>query len=1014
MATVNELQQILNDILADKNTNLLPDNLREGVECLGINGVYEGGAKLFATIDEMNQDENAKIDDLAIIYRKEINNMTTSTKTQYLYFPETVTLPAAVTYSDWGMVRGSGTNGYFDGQTNISPTAFMFDGYGSNVDIRVQYTSEDGITYTRQTNVSNPFDCGCEVQVYNQNYWTDDMGYFVQAEINTFEGLFQNYFCDDVDYIKHIPLSNISLEGNVFQWNGKFSDTLYSTEKILTICSKMKTNNIITTDSSFYCGIDADGDFVIYGYFIEDYNAMNGNAPVTMITDKNYNIIGISDSIMAAYNDPSVIKSYKLDFDNMTYSLKYSASNTGRISDTSQYYAYGLKMGSVLWHCNNKKFSFVSPRFRVTEVTQLGGDITSVVVAGSSFSAKAYPDTNKYFSAPTQLSNVQADEVLEDVTVYGSEGVVKGDGTIYDNLDEDLIYEKFCGDATATPNDIIAPQTAYGKNGEMTGTIIPAYETTLPEQYNRQISYSVTLNDADLEFNIGIYCSATTLCRIYRLNDTTINSSYTSVSNSNFSSITFYTNQATLSHVPTLLNGKTYLRAYVAAKNSSNKVGIASFLIDIETLACSNFLFRQVASASWNNGCTSSNTPSILNVPTTNNRCLIAYFAIGSADAWTHYQMMTFNASSSSTKFLVNVGNNTSNTAQGLSDFRWNFSPDGKTLGAFSNMTRMWGNPHYWTLILKFSDDYNSFDEIKKTVDNTKPLSKYSLLINDELFANGSSMYDIDAPTTRVDTLPFTPAATCNGMQLGKYYFYVSSTSATTMNMYTVEDTDLTLATSTSIKANQVFYHPSKDIVFVTGNNNITGYKLGEQGTLIGIKRLDVNYYNTYNADATAADLLSNKIAYSNSGKIKGTMTNRGAVTITPTRYNRAIAKGYHNGSGYVLGDTNLIAANIRADKTIFGITGRAPITFSTVEELEANVDFPENTLAIVYGTTYIGTYKLDGGAWTQIGDSSEGLQIFETLQKVLATSDEYEGEGGTDAEINAVLDTIIGNGGNA
>lgn len=373
----------------------------------------------------------------------------------------------------------------------------------------------------------------------------------------------------------------------------------------------------------------------------------------------------------------------------------------------------------------------------------------------------------------------------------------------------------FTNDATATSNDLLKPEVAYVNGQKIEGTIQASYETTLPEQYNRQISYSVTLNDADLEYNIGIYCSATTLCRIYRLNETTINSSYISVSNSSFStSITFYANVATLSHEPTVINGVTYLRAYVAAKNSSSKVGIASFLINVETLACSNFLFRQVASASWNNGCTSSNNPSILNVPTTNDRCCIAYFAIGSADAWTHYQIMKFTATSSSTTFLINSGNNTSNTAQGLSDFRWNFSPNGKTLGCFSNMTRMWGNPHYWTTIIKFSDDYNSFDVLKNTVDNTKPLSKYSLLINDELFANGTSMYDIDAVSTRVAYLPFTPAATCNGMQLGKYYFYVSSTSATTMYMYTVEDTTLTSATSTSIKANQVFYHPRKRYCF--------------------------------------------------------------------------------------------------------------------------------------------------------------------------------------------------------
>ena len=34
----NQLQQILDDILQDKNTNLTPDNLKEGVTCLGVKG----------------------------------------------------------------------------------------------------------------------------------------------------------------------------------------------------------------------------------------------------------------------------------------------------------------------------------------------------------------------------------------------------------------------------------------------------------------------------------------------------------------------------------------------------------------------------------------------------------------------------------------------------------------------------------------------------------------------------------------------------------------------------------------------------------------------------------------------------------------------------------------------------------------------------------------------------------------------------------------------------------------
>ncbi|HWQ76935.1 MAG TPA: hypothetical protein VN441_16635, partial [Syntrophomonas sp.] len=53
-----------------------------------------------------------------------------------------------------------------------------------------------------------------------------------------------------------------------------------------------------------------------------------------------------------------------------------------------------------------------------------------------------------------------------------------------------------------------------------------------------------------------------------------------------------------------------------------------------------------------------------------------------------------------------------------------------------------------------------------------------------------------------------------------------------------------------------------------------------------------------------------------------GTMPNRGAAVITPGTANQAIAAGYHNGSGYVKGDANLIAANILSGKNIFGVAG--------------------------------------------------------------------------------------------
>jgi hypothetical protein len=62
-----------------------------------------------------------------------------------------------------------------------------------------------------------------------------------------------------------------------------------------------------------------------------------------------------------------------------------------------------------------------------------------------------------------------------------------------------------------------------------------------------------------------------------------------------------------------------------------------------------------------------------------------------------------------------------------------------------------------------------------------------------------------------------------------------------------------------------------------------------------------------------------------------GTMANRGAMAITPGTTNQIIPAGYHNGSGIVSGDTNLIAANILSGKSIFNVAG-------TVNPLKQNI----------------------------------------------------------------------------
>lgn len=60
----NQLQENLDAILLDKNTNLKPENLKEGVTCLGIEGTMNSGvdtSDATATVNDITQDKTAYV-----------------------------------------------------------------------------------------------------------------------------------------------------------------------------------------------------------------------------------------------------------------------------------------------------------------------------------------------------------------------------------------------------------------------------------------------------------------------------------------------------------------------------------------------------------------------------------------------------------------------------------------------------------------------------------------------------------------------------------------------------------------------------------------------------------------------------------------------------------------------------------------------------------------------------------------------------------------------------------------
>ena len=139
--------------------------------------------------------------------------------------------------------------------------------------------------------------------------------------------------------------------------------------------------------------------------------------------------------------------------------------------------------------------------------------------------------------------------------------------------------------------------------------------------------------------------------------------------------------------------------------------------------------------------------------------------------------------------------------------------------------------------------------------------------------------------------------------------------------------------------------------------NAVTNLSAGniKKGVVVG----GVTGSFTADADATAAQILSGKIAYVAGAKITGSMADNGAVTqsLTTTGASYTIPAGYHNGSGKVTtAITNLTAANIKSGVTVGGVAGTydpsytnvsASITPVSVKNLISSVTISGNIITL-------------------------------------------------------------------
>ena len=217
----------------------------------------------------------------------------------------------------------------------------------------------------------------------------------------------------------------------------------------------------------------------------------------------------------------------------------------------------------------------------------------------------------------------------------------------------------------------------------------------------------------------------------------------------------------------------------------------------------------------------------------------------------------------------------------------------------------------------------------------------------------GSTMYSINQIMEKLPAKDDTNGANPEHVMAGKTYWGLTSgkwgKQTGTMVTQTLN------AASNNVAAG---YYAATTLSAVDANLASANIKAGV--TIFGVNGKP-EVVDTTSGDAVAGEILSGKKAWVDGNEVSGNMRNVGAQNVTPSTTNVSISQGYHNGTGRVTGDADLISGNIRAGANIFGVYGNSNVVdTSSGDAATATVRFGKK--AWVDGTEITG--QLAGGTY--------------------------------------------------
>jgi len=400
---------VLQNKTVTENGSYTADQNYDGLGTVIVNVPQEGGSgdvKLFETEQAMQADPNPSEGDLAIIYRDATQPVQEESEFSSCIFPQTVVLNEAFTGNVYGRFRPvDGT--WFEGMVYMSSSNFGFDGYGNTGEMRVEYESQDGITYTRTDGGEELQEFGTVIKYEPMEPWNNVIGNFMKIGGKYFDGLYEYALNQPVDSFKLREQSGDNY--NLVARSNPGMDAFYSGETIF--CGKNVGNKLrkiidLGIRGFVYLSQDLSVAYFVPTQYQNMYIYNNRWAPL----------------VFNASQTPTDVTYYSYDLTNMSRTeVVVSVANLGAVTQgkvldlpANSYYLLGLVNSSGTYY-----------RWDVS-----GTSYYQMYIVGSGTEIEY---ENKYIIASTQFSADESD-LFSGMTAYSKKGIITGDGTVANKI----------------------------------------------------------------------------------------------------------------------------------------------------------------------------------------------------------------------------------------------------------------------------------------------------------------------------------------------------------------------------------------------------------------------------------------------------------------------------------------------------------------------------------------------------------------------------------------------------